>query len=161
MFNITITWLFLSFFVLFSLFSCKRQDPNPELKDPIYKDLSSLAKKYEKKLKEALNTQEKNFKDLSEASGMELKVARKKIADNNKKIIQYKQMTTYYQIRSERRKVEGRRAYRIAFKKGEDWPNPNEYQSYLVNKRLREASRSSNRQAPKIIEDRYKSSLPQ
>jgi len=154
--------VFLLFLVLLSLTSCRSQDPNPELKDPIYKDLSSLAKQYSRKLREALETQEKNFKELSEAGSnkMNLKVARKKITDNGKKIVQYRQMAAYYRIRSERRKVEGRRAYRIAFEKEQGWPDPREYQSYLINKRLREASRNWSARVPKMV-DRYTSSLPQ
>jgi len=117
---------------------------------------------YERRLKEALAAQEENLEELSKAGSdrMSLKVARKKITDNSKKIIQYRQMTTYYRIRSQRRKVEGRRSYRIAFEKGQDWPNPKEYQSYLVNKRLREASRNWSARVPKMV-DRYTSSLPQ
>ena len=148
--------------LVFSLSSCRSRDPNPELKDPIFKDLTTLHKDYEKKLKEELKTQEENKKELelAGANGMDLKVARKKIASTAKKITHYGQMTNYFRIRAERRKVEGRRAYSIAFEKGEDWPNPTEYQMYLVNKRLREAPRSWSTRVPKMI-DRFVAQKPE
>lgn len=118
---------------------CKKMDPNPELKDPIYKDLSEIHKESEKQLKELLKTQEDNKKELEAAganNGMDLKVARKKIRDTAKKITMTTQLVEYSRIRMERRLVEGRRSYRLAFEKGEDWPVPEEYQHYLANKRL-------------------------
>ncbi|MCB0364235.1 MAG: hypothetical protein H6624_14045 [Bdellovibrionaceae bacterium] len=118
--------------------------------------MTTLHKDYEKKLKEETKTQEENLEELELAgsNGMDLKVARKKISSSAKKITYYTQMTNYYRIRAERRRVEGRRAYSIAFDNGESWPDPKEYQLYLVNKRLREAPRSWSVRVPKMT-DRF------
>ena len=154
--------IFLLILVVSGLSACRSQDPNPELKDPIFQDLSKLRKEYDRKLKEAETTQENNYKELAAAGadGMSLKVARKQLRDNAKKVTLYRQMATYYRIRSERRRVEGRRAYKIAFEKEEDWPKPEEYQNYLVNKRLRMANRSWSSRVPKMP-NRYSSSIPE
>ncbi|MCB0361458.1 MAG: hypothetical protein KDD35_01970 [Bdellovibrionales bacterium] len=131
------------FLLVTILFGCKKMDPNPELKDPIYKDLSSIHKELEKTVIELEKNLEENFKELDQAGadGMDLKVARKKITETRQKLRKSIQLRDYTKIRMERRRVEGRRSYRIAFEKGEEWPDPKEFQQYLTHKRLRDAPR--------------------
>lgn len=147
--------------VALHLLGCKSLDPNPELKDPIYKDLSTIQKEFERKLKDEEKTQEENNKELAGAlNNMDLKVARKKISNSSRLITHYRQMAAYYKIRAEHRRVDGRRAYRVAFAAGNEWPNPAEYQAYLVNKRLRAAPQNWSVRVPRLTE-RYVAQAPE
>ena len=138
--------------IMFALTGCKSEDPNPELKDPIYKDLSELA---EKLLKES-EAEEKNYKSLlKEASSGEIrtlgiKLARKKLRESKKKLVLLKQKAHFYKIRAEHRKLVGRKAYRAAFKENLPWPDPAEHKRYLVNKKLREVDLNWNKRVPKL-----------
>lgn len=144
------------------LIGCKSRNPNPELLDPIYKDLTSVYKESEKSVKELEKNQLENMKELemAGANGMDLKVARKKIRETGRKISQATQMREYSRIRMEMRRVNGRRAYIEAFDKDRPWPEPSEYQYYLTNKRLKEAPMNWSSRVPKN-NDRYIASKPE
>ena len=131
---------------------CKEEEPNPELRDPIYKDLSDKAEKAQKDL----IAEEKNLKSLIEALASEkirtlgIKLARNKVNTSRKKVVQLRQSAKYLKIRAEHRKLSGRKAYRIAFKKGLPWPDPNELKRYKTNAKLRAADLNWNKRVPKL-----------
>lgn len=156
----------LKFFCLFCLVSlvtsgCKSEDPNPELLDPIYKNLLELTNQskaaYEaesKKLEDALT----NLTTLEPISS-ERKMALKEIAGIKAKVTRLSQNYEYLKIRSEHRRVVTRREYRIAFARNQPWPDPSEYSAYLTNQRLRASPRSWDVRVPKLV-DRLPSSQP-
>lgn len=149
-------------FMLLILIGCKSRNPNPELLDPIYKDLTSIYKESEKLVKELEKNQLENMKELelAGANGMDLKVARKKIRETSQKINQATQMRDYSRIRMEMRRVNGRRAYFDAYSKDKPWPEPSEYQNYLTHKRLKGAPMNWSSRVPKN-NDRYIASKPE
>ena len=122
----------------FFLAGCHREDPSPELRDPIYQDLlhdlqgktqaRDDAQKKINSLEIALKHDPPRSIDRSND-----KMALKREQNLYQKLVQD---VAYAKIRTDRRKVEGRRAYRIAFLEGKPWPSPKEYQQYLRSKHL-------------------------
>jgi hypothetical protein len=138
--------------VCLTLVGCRKEDPQPELKDPIYKDLNTRAGDYEKAVTEG-QTQVKDLRlaiEKTEANTIEFKNVQRDLAKAEKKLLGDEQLARYYKIRAERRKFMGRRAYREAFAAGREWPDPSEYSDYLVNMRLREVSMNWNKRVPKL-----------
>jgi hypothetical protein len=128
-----------------------RENSSPELTDPIYIDLLSETgalerlidesdKKIEAKEKDWLKTKPRTI----ERKNTEAELLREK--ERREKI---RQMLVYYKIRTERRKVEGRRAYKIAYRTGEPWPKPEEFEAYKQNKKLLLSSKNWNDRVPK------------
>ncbi len=143
-----------------SLLGCRKEDPNPELKDPIYKDLEARAKSYAAEY-DAGKIQVKTLReDLAkvEARSIERKNVLKELSQAEAKLVGAEQLARYYKIRAERRRLMGRQAYREAFARGEDWPNPREYSDYLVNRRLHEINMNWNARVPKL-QDRTPASI--
>lgn len=127
------------FLICSFLASCKKEEPYPELFDPIYRDLTTLFKNEEKKLTDLLKEREENNKELqlAGANPIDLKVVRKKILHTEDQIVQTKQNIEYSRIRMERRRIESRISYHKAFEAGSNWPDSKEYEAYLTNKRLK------------------------
>lgn len=148
--NILIGLLIL--FVAALSIGCKEMDPNPELKDPIYKDLKNIADK----LKKEVEAKEKELPKLVEAVKKEkvrtlpLKLARRKVTEAKIALRKLRQDAHYAKIRAEKRKVLGRRQYKVAFQKGETWPDPEDFKRYKTNKRLRAADLNWNKRVPKL-----------
>lgn len=140
--NSQIVWILI--LIVMTTLGCRREDSNPELSDRIYLDLLSEARNYEQQQSEAMKKLEQVEKELAETAPrtIDRKNAEREVASTRKKLTQATEMLEFYKIRAERRRVEGRRAYKLAFRSGKDWPNKNEYESYMVNKRLVQASRS-------------------
>lgn len=138
--------------LLISLVGCTKEHPNPEQLDPIFKDLETRAAEHKKAHEEAkVNLEALREEEQKTAPNtIELKDVRREIAKTRKQILDNDQWARYYQIRAERRKIEGRIAYKKAFAKGEQWPPPGEYSDYLVNIRLRQAPLNWNARVPKL-----------
>ena len=131
---------------------CKKENPSPELLDPIYRDLSDEAKKFEKlksdKEKEILSLLEDRPK-LKVGSVLK-KINSRDLIKARAALIVLRQKAKYYKIHAERRRVEGRKAYKLAFKEGLPWPDPKEYERYKAHKKLRNAPRNWNYRVPKL-----------
>ena len=121
-----------------ALVSCHQQNPYPELNDPIYEDLHRglLAKTH------ALAGAKKKIVALRAALAKTkphtIDRANDKLRLQKEKSI-YRtlfQRVTYEKIRTTRRLLDDRLAYKLAFLQGKPWPNPKEYQRYLVSKQL-------------------------
>ena len=149
--------------ILMSLVGCSSEDPNPELKDPIYKDLLSEYKKHEKLLEDA----EKNLKvveaemEAVEPRSLDRKIKNREYQKTLKQIVKLRQRKEFFRIKSELRRVYGRKAYRIAYQNKEEWPDPQEFEDYNTNKRLRAAPKNWSHRVPKskhqqISEDQMK-----
>ncbi|MCB0390945.1 MAG: hypothetical protein KDD58_06635 [Bdellovibrionales bacterium] len=138
--------------VFLTLMGCKKELPNPENLDPIYKDLLSEKKQIEKLLKDEYSNLEnlKLEKDKIKPRSLERKISIKEIRKSKEQIAELKQKLKYFEIRTERRRVEARKSYKIAFKNEKEWPDKKEYEIYLVNKRLRNAPMNWNYRVPKL-----------
>lgn len=157
--KLTLRLLFLTAFLF--LAGCRKPDPNPELRDPIYQAVKKEADESEKALDAAKKAKALAYEQLrnAEARTIELKDAEREYWKAVKTVDQLTTAARYLRIRSERRKLEARLSYQKAFDAGKEqnWPDPDEYAGYLTNKRLREASLNWNRRVPKL-QDRIPSS---
>ena len=147
---------FLKLFILIAsvtlVSGCKKELPNPELLDPIYKDLLSEKKEAEKALKEEEAKLESLLAERGkiEPRSVDRKINIRGTKKSRKNVLKLRQKLKYLEIRSERRRVEARRDYRIAFQKGEEWPKKEEFVNYQTHKRLRNAPKNWNLRVPKL-----------
>ena len=131
---------------------CSRPNPNPELQDKIYLDLKARAKKVdgdfasETKHLETLRTELAK----SQPNTTQRKIIQNDISTAIGKITKYKQLAEYLKIRTERRLIDDQVNYKEAFAKSQAWPDPKEYQEYLVHKRLRETNLDWNTHVPHL-----------
>lgn len=142
----------IAFITIVSLSGCEKEDPNPELRDPIWKDLSEQAAHYEKQ-KEENKAKLKELREKLqkvEPNSMDLKDVRRDLAKTEKALLGAEQLSRYYRIRADRRKVEDKISAREALAQGKEWPDKREYSDYLVNKRLHEISLNWNSRVPKL-----------
>lgn len=140
---------------------CRSEDPNPELRDPIYQDLKKEAAATEKAYEDAKKAKEAAYLAMVEAPArtIELKDAEKDYWKAVKLVDSLATASKYLSIRAERRRIEARVSYQRAFiaKKEGEWPDKDEYSGYLTNRRLREAPLNWNKRVPKL-QDRIPSS---
>jgi len=146
---------------LLTIVGCKSEDPNPELSDPIYKFLVDQGNA----LRPALESEKKKLEESEKAlEKMDVNTAERKqelkIQQTTRgKINRLQQELDYSDIRRERRKVESRRDYKIAYSKGEAWPKPEEFDYFMTQQRLRTASRDWNKRVPRL-QDRIDKAWP-
>jgi hypothetical protein len=135
-----------------SLSGCKKEDPNPELLDPIYLDLQRRAgdaqKSFDDETKKLLDS--KVALEKSEPNSLERKNAERDIQKSEHVLVDVDQKARFFKIRSERRLLVDRLLYKQAFAKNEVWPDPREYSEYLVNMRLQESPKNWNIRVPKL-----------
>ncbi len=142
----------IAFIAILSLTACEKEDPNPELRDPIWQDLSKRAADYEKQRDESkaklAGLRERLEK--VEPNSMDLKDVRRDMAKTEKALLGQEQLARYYKIRADRRKVVDKITAREARASNKEWPDKAEYSDYLVNSRLRETSMNWNARVPKL-----------
>lgn len=126
------------------LISCNKPDPHPELKDPIYSDVSALLATTTQALEAEKKTLEGNIKALGDVVPQtgQIKYAQKRVDESKAKIVFLEQEKQYLELKRAARQKEAQKSYSVAFKKGETWPNPEEWRSYEAEKRLRNAKRN-------------------
>jgi hypothetical protein len=141
------------------LSGCKKEEPNPELMDPIYQDLTKRQGDAEKAFADEKASQQalRDSMDKAEANSPELRNAKRDFEKSLQKIVIFDQNARYYKIRAQRRLLVDRISYKTAFSKDEKWPDPHEYSEYLVNTRLREVPLNWNSRVPRL-RDRLPSS---
>lgn len=139
-----------------SLTACKRENPSPELIDPIYLDLKSELNsaeqsiaEYEKKIEEAKNNLEK-----SEPNSIDRKNAQKDLMSAQKAYTKSVELAEYYKIRTEQRLVAARIEYKKAFREDRAWPSKEAIEAYKTNKRLQNASRNWNQRLEQINKEK-------
>jgi LAS superfamily LD-carboxypeptidase LdcB len=134
--------LFISSFVFMG---CRKPDPQPELRDPIYLSIQKELKEAQASLKaiEAEHKDNTNNLDKIEPYTRQSKTFWQKYWSSEKKLRKAQQMVDFYNLHLINRKYAARDSYIRAFnsKNEGNWPNPNQYQRYLTNKRLKEAPR--------------------
>lgn len=149
----------LMFALLLGLSACSKEEPNPEERDPIYKDLEKRAADYQKSVDEA----QAKVKELSEAldkakpNTIEEKDIERDLHKYRAQLVGSQQLALYYKIRTDRRKYVDHVTYHEAFVAKKSWPDKNEYSDYLVNMRLNEVNLNWNARVPKL-QDRVVSS---
>ncbi len=120
---------------------CNKPDPNPELNDAIYLDMEGHLKGAQKGLvdaQKALAEHKTNMEKAKPQTG-QIQYPQKRYWDTQKAIDQLYQQEKYWIIRISERKKFARIQYLKAFKEGKPWPDPQEYEEYLAEKRLRQA----------------------
>lgn len=142
--------------IAFNIIGCRKKDPEPQNSDPIYLDILKELRSFEQSEAETIKKLEESEKELakSEPRTIERKNAQKEVYDNQNKLIKVREMIEYYKIRALLRKAEARRKYDVAFEKNDSWPDKKDYEAYLVNKKLVNASRNWNNRVPKAGETR-------
>lgn len=143
-------YLLLAIILLFSL-GCRRIDANSHLQDLIYLDLkkeqaaaASLAAEAAAKIldleKDLAKTRIRSIDRINVLNDLK---------NQNKLKNMHTEKIEYYEIRSKLRELEGRRLYLERFQKNEPWPDNIEFDAYMTNKRLRQASKNWNSRVPK------------
>lgn len=122
--------------------ACNKPDPNPELMDPIYKDLSSSITSLNQQLEaeqKALEENETNLKQVIPQTGQN-KYAEKRIRESKERIIKLNQEKAYIELKLEAQKRKAKKSYLLAYNKGEIWPNSKDWDEYQIQKKFRTAS---------------------
>jgi len=136
--------------------SCKKKEnPSPELMDPIYLDLIKVHKTKAKELEEEQKSTKTLLTDLKSTfpRSPQRKSAQKALSVNRKKIRQMKQKVKYLDIRKKHRRIIARRDYRRAFYNHKVWPDPKDYASYQTNKRLKSVNMNWQSRVPKLFKN--------
>jgi len=144
--------VFLCIMMPLLLTACESEDPNPQERDPIFKDLEKRAsdnqKAYDDALVKVKETREKLEK--AEPNSIERKEILRELATVQKQVLNAQQLARFFKIRAERRKITDKIAYKKAFKAKQPWPDPNEYSEYLKNIQLQDSPRNWNIRVPKL-----------
>lgn len=153
--------LFFIILLLPALSGCRKEESNPETLDPIYSDLVKLQKKNEDDLESEKKKLAKALDDIDAAvpNTLDLQNA---IRDRNHAqhaITQLEQKVLFSTIRAERRRVEDKYNYHLAFVANKDWPDKKEYEEYLTHRRLADAPRDWDAHLPKLF-DRKPAAAP-
>jgi hypothetical protein len=130
---------------------CKQENQNPENSDPIYLDLLKETRAFESSVADLEKKVEDATKELSktEPRTLDRKNAQRELDKQVGLLSKSKEMLEFFKIRTERRRVEGRRAYKIAFKENRNWPDKKEIEAYQINKKLLYSSKNWNDRVPK------------
>lgn len=139
-------------FLAVSLTGCRKEDPNPELLDPIYADLQKRAADAQKSFEDE-TAKHKDMRlavEKAEPNSIELKNARKDLAKSLKLAVDMEQAARYYKIRAQRRLLVDKITYKEAFVNNQPWPDPAEYSAYQVNMRLNAVNLNWNTRVPKL-----------
>lgn len=133
------------------LVSCRRPDKNPEFSDRIYIDMQAELRSAEqaeaaihKKIEEAELDLQK-----SEPRSLERKNAANDLFKAKEADQRAKQDIEYIKIRLVQRKYEYSKAYNKAFSENAPWPPIGEFEAYIVNKKLRSASKNWSDRVPR------------
>jgi hypothetical protein len=134
------------------LASCKKENPNPEMLDPIYKDLVERASAAQKGFDEEMKKREALELAVQKTAPntIERKNADRELAKSKADAAEFERKARFFGIRARRRLIVDKISYSEAFSKNLPWPDPNEYSDYKLNIRLNEASRNWGNRVPKL-----------
>ena len=134
-----------------ALASCSKPNPEPEKLDPIYNDL--LARQAASTSAAGAKKQEIKSVEAELASLPPRDPTRKKTLENlrraERQLMVAEQEALFYQIRAESRQAAARDEYRKAFRSGETWPKPEDFENYKAAIKLRDGPREWNQRVPK------------
>lgn len=144
---------------LLLMVGCTKEDPSPELRDPIYQDLQKRAADAQKSVDEskAKILELSDSLEKAEPNSIDKRDIERDLAKAKRQELDSRQWALYYTIRGKRRRIVDHMTYREALHAGKEWPDPHEYSDYLVNRRLVEANRNWSARVPRL-QDRLPSS---
>ncbi|OFZ16667.1 MAG: hypothetical protein A2Z20_01070 [Bdellovibrionales bacterium RBG_16_40_8] len=130
---------------------CRFKNSSPHLLDPIYLDLEKELRATEQQIGEVKKKIESAKDDFgkSQPRTIERVNSMNDLGKAEKMLIRLQEMQEFYNIRLKRREVEDKINYEKAFADNADWPDKKEFEAYLVNKKLMNASRNWNLRVPK------------
>lgn len=126
------------------LIACEKPHAEPEKLDPIYEDLGKEQAKVSAAIKateKELEGFEKELKQVVPQTG-QVKYAQKRVHDTKKKIEKLKQIEEYWKLRVESRKRWAREKYLAAYKEKKPWPQKEEWDEYVMQRKLEAAPRN-------------------
>ena len=125
--------------ILFSVFlsGCDKPNPNPELLDPIYADLSKTAEEFKKQAETDKQGVEAARKEVEAAvpQSHQNEYAAKRLHEAQAKALRSEQIAKYYEVRAENRISSDRSEYSKAWAGKKPWPDPAEYQQFLISEK--------------------------
>jgi hypothetical protein len=126
--------------------ACNKPNPNPELIDPIYMDLTAQENENESFILAEKSKLEENLAALETVTPQSgrIKFVNKRIWEARASLEKLNQRKLYLKVRKESRKRAAKMEYLSAFTKGEPWPNPVDTQKYKTQRKLESASRHWN-----------------
>ena len=128
-------WLVVCLFLI----SCTKPLSEPEESDPIYKDLQGELANAQKFTEEKQKVLEESRLLLNEAvpqTGQNRKYHADFYSAEND-YLHAQQVEEFFNLRVKSRKFAARRSYLESFDAGKPWPDPNDFEEYLTNKRLK------------------------
>ncbi len=133
--------IFAIFFITIGLFGCNKPNPNPELADEIYQDLTTRAGEVKKEAEAEKKKLEGFKKDVEKAVPQtgEIKYAQKRYFESELRVQKLEQLAKYYEIKSANRMHYTQSEYLKAFKVGKPWPTEEEltaYKQYKLSSQL-------------------------
>ena len=133
--------LFLLIYLILPLFllSCKKEDPNPELSDIIYKDLKSeydMSVKQEAELQAQVEENTSHYLKTPPQQGLS-NVNRSKLTASENSLATVKQQKKYFEIKIEQRRLYVQQRYKESLAEGgRPWPDPKETEDYKIRLKL-------------------------
>jgi len=120
------------------LSGCDKPNPNPELLDPVYADLSKKAEEIKKQAEaaKAAVVDAQKEADAAVPQTRQIEYATKRLNEAKIKLLRAEQIARYYEIRTESRVATDKAEYSKAFSQKKPWPDPAEYQQFLDSERL-------------------------
>jgi len=128
-------------FITIGLFGCNKPNPNPELADEIYQDLTSQAGEVKKEAENEKKKLEGFKKDIEKAVPQtgEIKHAQKRYFESELKVQKLEQLAKYFELKAADRMRYTKAEYLKAFKAGKSWPTEEElaaYRQYKLSARV-------------------------
>lgn len=143
-----LTRKFYSILLLFAfLLGCNNIDSTPELRDPIYQDLTSESAKLDKEVEakekelEGIVDQQPDLAD----NDYQKKLNRDEIFRLGNEINKMKQKKEFYSASAESRQIFARKQYLEYFKQGKDWPPAGVKEKYFKIKEAESVPKKWNR----------------
>lgn len=123
---------------------CRREDPNPELSDKIYLDIKNEVQAGERgveELQKKVAGAEQNLQ-ASLPRSLDRRTAQDELVKFRAALAKTTEQLEYFRVRLSRRYAETRYNYKVAFRSGRPWPPPNEFENYMINKKLANAPKA-------------------
>ncbi len=150
--------------VILASLGCNRPDPDPELKDPIYLDISSELKALEGAIKTAEKEVDKKKKDLKKLPPGDPNIRQQAalLFGDEKKLLILRQQASFLKIQQEKRRDHVRAVYPEYFEQKKPWPDEKEFERYKKIKELRVGPKSweERRKQREKIDQKGKESSP-
>lgn len=133
--------IFAILFITIGLFGCNKPNPNPELADEIYQDLTTQAGEVKKEAESEKKKLEGFKKDVEKAVPQtgEIKHAQKRYFESELRVSKLEQLAKYYELKAADRMRYTKTEYLKAFKAGKPWPTEEElaaYKQYKLSARV-------------------------